>query len=128
MGDGTREKKFDDIVQMLEGLKVSQDESDTGKNANDSLQPLLDNTKLLVENDRTDQKLVTGLKSLLAMTGNSLDLLIVESRELEKLFKAASISKKKVSNKQNYDVTSECGRFDRNGLVEDYAEDILKGE
>ena len=126
--DGRREKKFDDIVQMLEGLKVSQDESDTGGNANDSLQPLLDYTKLLVENDRTDPNLVTGLKSLLAMTGNSLDLLIVESRELEKVFKAASISKKKVSNKQNYDVTSECGRFDRNGLVEDYAEDILKGE
>ena len=101
------------------------------------MQPLLDNTKLLVENDRTDQKLVTGLKSLLAMTENSLDLSIVESRELEKLFKAASISKKKVSHKQNYDVTfpgrSECGRFDSwrlhgDSMVEEYAEDILKGE
>ena len=129
--DGTREKRFDDIIQMLEGLKVNQDENDTGETANDSLQPLLDNTKLLVENDRKSPKLVTGLKSLLAMTGNSLDLLIVESRELEKVFKAASISKKKVANKQNYAVTfngNEKRKTDRTVNVEDYVEDIFKGE
>jgi len=80
-------KKFEEMLEMLKSMKVNNDDPQPHTSTDDPFHPLLDKTKVLMENKKLSSRIKEVLTKLLEMPKFSLSLAYMDHNQRRKLFK-----------------------------------------
>jgi len=80
-------KKFEEMLDLLKSMKVSNEEPQFHTSTDDPFHPLLDKTKFLMQNKKLSSRIKEVLSKLLDMPKYSLSLAYMDHQQRRKLFK-----------------------------------------